>query len=505
MKKHSLNQLPRRAGHLGVLGLVSASLAAATLPATALEGGADPVTQTTFREEAGFLDENESGFSDYWSGKYMTGRWFGVRDTLEDNGIKFKGKWNGAFYGVLNSENGAKGFFDQEVAFGAEIDFAKLTKLDALDGLTGFGEVRWRQPASGETPGPNDYVEAQSLFNPSHYQSGTQWRLMTFGLEYTTPEMFGVDNFMTINGGWMRPQKEFIDQPLSKLFVNNTIESSKGIGGNIPFSSSYSTWGGTLQVKPVEDWYVKGGLFMAMPSGTSSSNHGLAFEGFAQDPTRNGLFFLGETGITPTLGPDELPGHYAAGGYYFGVENTSFNGSTYDGQYGFYWQADQMLFREASPAPEPVAPMYAKGPSDGKSFNGDAKSFKSPVSMEETKLSDQGLYTFNIVTFAPKYNNRYPFYFHSGLVYKGLIPTRDKDQTMVAFALGSDSLYRINDQQRDGNVDQANLTAVLEAGYRVQINGWAYTQPFMQYLIKPAGTASTENGFILGVLSGVTF
>lgn len=40
----------------------------------------------------------------------------------------------------------------------------------------------------------------------------------------------------------------------------------------------------------------------------------------------------------------------------------------------------------------------------------------------------------------------------------------DEDQTMVAFALGSDSLYRINEQQRDGSVDQANLTADLEDG-----------------------------------------
>lgn len=446
------------------------------------------------------VEDNESAFESWWNGKYMTGNWFGVRDTLEDNGIKFKGKWNGAFYGVVQSENGQKGFFDQEVAFAAEVDFAKLFKADGLDGLTAFGEVRWRQPSSGDTPGPNEYVEAQSLFNPSHYQSGTQWRLLTFGLKYSTPEMFGVENFLTIDGGWLRPQKEFIDQPLSKLFVNNAIESSKGIGGNIPFSSSFSTWGGTLQIKPTDISYVKGGLFMAYPGATDSSNHGLAFQGYGPDQSRNGLMFMGETGIKPKFGASELPGHYAFGGYYYGVENTSFYGATYDGQYGFYWQADQMLFRESSPAPEPV---YSKGPSDGKSMGG--KSFKEPVPMEEPELSDQGLYTFNIIAFAPKYNNRYPFYFHSGLVYKGLIPGRDKDQTLLVFALGQDSLYRINDQQWDGNVNQANLTAVLEGGYRFQINGWAYTQPFFQYLIKPAGTGDVANAWILGVLSGVTF
>lgn len=447
--------------------------------------------------------EDEGALQEWWTGKTMTGNWFGARDTLEDYGITFKGKWNGAFYGVLQSENGQKWFFDQEIAFASTIDFAKLFKADALEGLSAFGELRWRQPSSGGTPGPNEYVEASSLFNPSHYQSGTQWRLLTFGLTYSTPELFGVEDFLTVTGGWVRPQKEFIDQPLSKLFMNNAIESSKGgVGGNIPFSSSFSTWGGTLQVKPVEMWYLKGGLFMSYPDATDSANHGLAFEGFGPDSSQNGLMVMAETGIKPKLGADELPGHYAAGGYYYEEEDTSFFGAEYDGQYGFYFQADQMLYREPSPASEPV--VMAKGVGDGKSV-ADAKSFKEPVSMDEPKLSEQGLYTFNLVTFAPKYNNTYPFYFHTGFVYKGLIPGRDKDQTLLAFALGQYSFNQIEARQQAGNVNQPNLTAVLEGGYRLQINGWAFTQPFFQYLVKPNGTDAIENAWVLGVLSGVTF
>ena len=86
---------------------------------------------------------------------------------------------------------------------------------------------------------------------------------MTFGLTYSTPELFGAKEFLTLTGGWLQPQKEFIDQPLSKLFVNNAFESSKGVGANIPFSSSFTTWGGTLKIKPVEWFYAKAGLFMA--------------------------------------------------------------------------------------------------------------------------------------------------------------------------------------------------------------------------------------------------
>ncbi len=67
--------------------------------------------------------------------------------------------------------------------------------------------------------------------------------------------------------------------------MNNAIESAKGIGGNIPFSSSFSTWGGTLQLNPTKWYYAKAGLFMAFPGATASSNHGLAFQG---DSRRSG-------------------------------------------------------------------------------------------------------------------------------------------------------------------------------------------------------------------------
>ncbi len=117
---------------------------------------------------------------------------------------------------------------------------------------------------------------------------------------------------------------------------------------------------------------------MAYPNATVSSNHGLAFEGYAPDTSLNGLMVMAETGITPKFGASELPGKYAMGGYYWGNQKDSFNGTYNWGQYGFYWQADQMLFRE--PSPEEPAPL-AKGPSDGKSTvdSKSGKSFKAPV------------------------------------------------------------------------------------------------------------------------------
>ena len=419
----------------------------------------------------------DSSLQDWWDGKYLTGNWLGPRDSLADRGLKFKGKWRGAYYGILSSENGQKGVYNQEVALAATIDFAKLIGSEALQGLSAFGETRYRDNRGNANP--RDTVKSSGLFNPSHFSSGVGWRLLTFGLKYSTPEMFGAEEFLTLTGGWVRPQKEFINQPLSKLFMNNAIESSKGgVGGNIPFSSSFSTWGGTVELQPLPWHYLKAGLFMAFPQATLSDNNGLMFQGYTPDPSRNDLFFMGETGITPEFGASKLPGHYAFGGYVYGVDET-YGGN----RYGFYIQADQMLFREqGTKNSSPERGLQAEVPiGEGLDFG-------------ETIFSSQGLRLFSLLTAAPSFNNNYPFYAHVGLVYEGVIPGRNEDQLMGAVGVGEYS-----------NKVGATNSTVMEVGYRVQLNGWAFIQPYFQYLAQPNGTTKVANASIIGFLGGVNF
>jgi len=437
----------------------------------------------------------------WWEGKYLTGPWFGVRDDLAGRGVDFRGKYVGVFYGVVDSQRGSRGFYDQDLSLDAEIDAAKLMGSDGLKGLTAFGGVRWRDPRANSNP--NTFVEGNPMFNPGRYQSGTQWRLTHFGVGYASGEIFGIKNFLSFKGGWLQPQKDFLVQPLALLFTNNAICSSKGLTYNMPWSSSLSSWGGVLTLKPADPLYARGGLYMAAPQLTASGNHGLAFAGYAPDPSRNGLMTMVETGWTPSIGPGKLPGKYAIGGYYFGVDALSFDGrTTSDGVYGFYFQADQMLFREPSPAgggqekscvPAEKAPPEAKGAPD----------FKAPASPEP--LSSQGLSMFNFLTFAPGDVNLITFYFQSGFVYQGLIPGRDRDQAMCAVAYGSYSTDRIHALQNTSIPNQANFTMVLESGYRIHINEWSYVQPYAQYEIRPNGTSSIANATVLGFMAGIMF
>ena len=443
-------------------------LAAALMAVSHTGLSAAPASQTEGQPAPTALNTSAvvEGLKNWWNGKKVTGDWFGLREPVADNGITIGGTWRALYFGIADSVNGSGNAFTQELVFSGRVDFLKLTKAQTLDGLAGFIEGRWREP--GYDANPNNIVEASNLFNPSRFSGGLGWRLVTFGLTYTTPELFGVEDLVTVTGGWIRPQREFINQPLSGLFANNAMAVAKGLGGNIPFSASFSSWGGTLLVEPVDWQYTKLGLFMSYPEATLSSNNGLMFQGYTPDPSENGLFFMGETGFTPKIGPDKLAGRYAFGTYFYEEDNPQFGTS----KYGFYWQADQMLYRE---------------PSVGE------------------KLSEQGLSLFSLATFAPNgYNNNYPFYFQSGLVYEGLIPSRDRDQLMFGIAFGEYSERNVNAAKRRKRPTPSNTT-FLEAGYRIKANGWSYVQPFVQYIAQPNGTTAVANATILGLFVGVEF
>ncbi len=420
---------------------------------------------------------------DRWHGKYATGDWLGARDSLEERGIDVHGYWKGTFYGLTGGGlDSPRGAFDEEIRLGITLDFGKLA---GIEGLTADGSVRWRDGRN-----PNEYAGASSNFNPSKYQSGQQWRLMPFYLTYVTPELFGVKKLLTISGGWQNPYDFFADQPDSKLFMNNAIAVTKGIGGmnGFPWSSSYAAWGGFLKVKPVDWYYAMAGLYVAIPESTKMPNHGLGLAGYAPNPSENGLYFLAETGITPKLGAAKLPGKYAFGSIYWGLENKSFQGQACDQKYTFYWQADQMVFRE----PSPPAPAVSSD-----------KNFKEPVA--EPKPGEQGLTAIAFFNFAPACNNAMPFYFHAGLVYKGLIPGRDKDQLGIAFGYGNYSYDKIAAEENAGVSVRQTYEAVIEADYRVQLTKFTYLQPFWQYIVRPDGDGLAHNANIFGLHMGVTF
>ena len=359
-------------------------------------------------------------------------------------------------------------------------------------------------------------------------------------------------------------------------------------GFNFAGSSGFTPNKGMIGVKPtapVNGSYVNSrGQTVSAPAYYAASPYD---QGSGGNFNQNGLYNVNEIGWTPKFGQDKLEGKYAIGGYIWGQRNTSYTptafttstfptyytvskgsgktktSSTYPGDYGspaytsyaatkpaayhenqvvwgLYLQADQMLYRVREPVADPA--------SDGKS----AVSGKSAV--QPAKLSDKGLYFFSEATFTPPQNNQLPFYFQTGLVYKGLIPHRDNDSVGVALSAGFYSTYYNNwteSQNRQlqnayGSANNAYVrngptvqqpvnpgtgtsaaplpsgtqgafqnyyayqplftsTEVIEAFYNVQLNKWASMKPYAQLIINPAGNNTVKNDLILGVSAKVVF
>ena len=429
-----------------------------------------------------------STLGQWWNGPYATGDWLGARTFLEDHGLKFKGMSTAIYYGVPTNDLRHNSVFCYNLTLDSEFDFGKMIGLKGLKGIAG---IQWE---TGENF--RDNPGAGIAFSPAAFTGLWKWRLRPIVLTYITPELFKIKEFLTLSGGWQSPANYFIQQPAATLFQNYAFYGGPLVANGIPFDGNYVAWGGYTKIKPTEWIYLQAGLWAAVPNALDWHNRGVYFA--LSQRHKNGLFFMGETGVTPAFGSQHLPGKYAFGSYYWGLPCRSFLGASYPGNFGFYWQADQMLFREAtSQSLDSMATWVGKSSSSISKASG-------PSAIQE-RLSPQGLYAFSLLVFAPKFYNALPFFLRTGLVYKGLIPTRDKDDFGIAFAYGNYSYYKILANRAKHIHIQRTNEALLEIDYRLQVNRWLYTQPFLEYIIHPNGDGQSKNALVVGIATRVTF
>lgn len=416
-------------------------------------------------------DSRSGPLARWWNGDGVTAPSEGPFRFLREHGIAFGGTYYGAVFGIQESEGGAATPYDQGVELNLDTMPARLLDLPAVEGLVLTVEGRWRAERPSEDP--NTYVQATSAFAPSNWSSGVGWRFLQANASYGRRLASRPDVEVWFKGGWVQPRYEFLLQPSSEKFLSTAVASAKGLGANIPFSSSFSTWGGMARVSSSEA-YAKIGGFMAYPDADDSANHGQQFGG---SPPRNSVMSLAELGWTPALSgrrgeADALPGKYVVGGYVYddASDAASAGGSANFGvQGGIYLQADQLVYREAG------------APADDRPRRNDPRA------------RPQGLIAFGVAMWAPPHNNEIQLYGHAGLDWTGAIPTRDLDSAVVSVAYGN--------YARSTHTE----TLVVEGGYHLALNRWLELYPYLQYDIRPAGTGSVATAFIVGCATGVTF
>jgi porin len=124
---------------------------------------------------------------------------------------------------------------------------------------------------------------------------------------------------------------------------------------------------------------------------------------------------------------------------------------------------------------------------------------------QERPGGDQGLVAFVASGYYPQQEiSIVPFQVNIGLNYKGLLPNRDDDRTVLHFIYGDISNDFARASRRRGGA-LADSEKVIEFGHRFQITKWSYIQPDIQYVIDPGGTGDIENAVVIGAEMGVTF
>ena len=128
-----------------------------------------------------------NNFETWWNGKYATGSWFGLRDTLVEHGLTVTGEAKEVYFGQVTGglPNQPKSNWLNEEKIKFVFDFKPLF---GIKGLT--IESSWRYRGGGN---PQWAAGTPGIFNPSSITSGTGVRILPQLIEYSTPDSKGED------------------------------------------------------------------------------------------------------------------------------------------------------------------------------------------------------------------------------------------------------------------------------------------------------------------------
>lgn len=294
-----------------------------------------------------------------------------------------------------------------------------------------------------------------NIFFASQIYSGETWWLNSLYLEQRL-----CHNRILLRIGRLDIGGNFAYSPLYENFVNSGINDFIGsISENVFFHDNpYATWAAALYYHFSPCFYAKFAFYNANEEVTNNAYNGFNF----QFKNTQGVAWITEWTFEPK--PHSLPGHYSAGGYYYNGKFDRFLGGKTRGNWGYYFMADQALYRFESGG---------------------------------------HLIPFATFAYAPKGYNLLPLFSSGGIIAEGPFSCRPDDVAGVAIIYGSFSsdlraIQRLGISPEYGDQPQ-NFEMVLEATYAFQINKYLVFQPDIQYIIKPSGRSDIENALVLGI------
>jgi porin len=143
-----------------------------------------------------------------------------------------------------------------------------------------------------------------------------------------------------------------------------------------------------------------------------------------------------------------------------------------------------------------------------------SKNFGVYVTLEQMLWREegkQGLYAFARAGVSPLERSFLEVVADGGLVWQGLIPTRDEDVFGVGGVYARVSRDIRRSEELDAEVNGTEYPAfsshesVLEAFYTVKLADWWTLQPDVQWIFNPGGNESVPDAVVLALRTSVVF
>ena len=411
----------------------------------------------------------------YVNGDYAFGTWGGLRTRLLDAGVTIDS------YYVMNPAGNVSGGKKQGFTY---VDNYYLGFNLDLEKIFGWRGLQLAVSGINRSGGSVTQAYVGSQYDVQQVHGGQN--VFFYNL---TLEQRAWDDRIRLKIGRFGASDDFNTSPIYGLFMNNGIDGNiRNVLFDTQFSAyPFATWAARIRVDPTPEFNFQLGVFQTWDRIFDRSHNGLDWS----IRRRDGVMMLAQVGWTPeffkkpvnqsspgtsdaktTVVPEMkgFPGHYWFGGSYspwkgyaqFGnAEKTS-------GSYGFYLHADQMVYQEAPG-------------------------------------SEQGLTLFAASGYYPQDNiSIIPFQLNVGAFYTGLVPDRRSDKTIVGLIYG-----RFGDDYADTigatGSNKPTRESVIELAYRFQLSKFAYVQPDVQFVSRPAGTGMIQDAVVIGAQVGISF
>jgi porin len=409
---------------------------------------------------------------DWKNRNHASGDWGGLRQRLSNQGIEPFWEWTGI--GSGNPTGGVRRGFTvvDDSFFGVNLDLGKMSGWHGAK-LTISGVNR---DGRGLT---NHYIMSQ--YNVQQSVGGQN----IFFYQLCLQQKLWNDK-VSLKVGRFSASDDLNASPIYGYYINNGIN---GDIRNVLFdtqSSAYpfATWAGLVRVAPNKRFNAQFGVYQTWAGIFDNNGNGINWRIRSDD----GVILMTQFAWTPEFSRTRAPGNATASGnadssagkdrpghYWVGATYSPWKGFSQFGRpgkvadsYGFYVHGDQMV--------------YQKKPG-----------------------TDQGLTVWAASGFYPQANiSIVPYQVNVGLFYKGLFAKRDDDRTIFGVIYGRFSRDYAHTIEATGQGFPTYET-VIEGGHRFQLTKFAFLQPDIQWVLKPAGTGRIPNAIAIGAEMGVKF